>query len=233
MSKIKFEIVDVVAGYDDTDVLNGVSLKIPAGVFVIVGPSGSGKSTLLRLLNRLSSPRSGKIFYENVPIEDYEVNELRRKVGMVFQKPILFDGTVADNIRYARSSITDEKVRELLELVGLPSDYFGRRWDELSIGESQRVCLARTLATEPDVLLLDEPTSALDPTATGTIEELMLSFVPKISLVWVTHLMEKAERIGGQSAMIYRGKIHWAGSTKELKFVDDKIVRKFVSGKLK
>jgi len=233
MSETKFELIDVVAGYRNTVVLSGVSLKITDGIFVIVGPSGSGKSTLLRLLDRLNSYDSGKILFDGELIEKYPVDELRRKVGMVFQKPILFDGTVADNIRYARNSLNSDEINNLLERVGLPSDYIERKWDELSIGEAQRVCLARTLATNPEVLLLDEPTSALDPTATRTIESLLLSLVPKISLVWVTHLMEQAERIGGQAAMIYRGKTHWSGFAKDLKLADDEIVKKFVSGELK
>ena len=231
----KFVLEGVRARYDSVEVLTGVDLEIPPGIFVIVGPSGSGKSTLLRLLNRLLSPTAGQILYEGKPIEQYPVLQLRRRVGMVFQKPVLFDGTVADNIRFANESLDDDRIAGLLAQVGLPTDYAHRDSTQLSVGEAQRVCLARTLATQPDVILLDEPTSALDPTATKTIENLMISLANDegISLVWVTHQMEQAVRLATEGAMLYQGKIHWRGNTADLMNADDEVVRKFVRGELK
>ncbi len=233
--KEKFKLEGVCARYDSLEVLTGVDLSIPAGIFVLVGPSGSGKSTLLRLLNRLISPTAGKIYYDGKLIETYPVQQLRRKVGMVFQKPILFDGTVADNIRFANDSLDDEQIAELLDRVGLPRDYVQRDSTQLSVGEAQRVCLARTLATNPDVILLDEPTSALDPTATKTVENLMISLAEEegISIVWVTHQMEQAVRLATDGAMLYQGKIRWRGNTADLMNAEDEIVRKFVRGELK
>ena len=232
MNMEKFKLENVWARYGDVEVLKGVNLTIPAGIFVIVGPSGSGKSTLLRLLNRLISPVKGRIFYDDKPIESYPVRELRRRVGMVFQKPILFDGTVADNLRFAEENLTDEQIEELLTKVGLPPEYASRDGTQLSVGEAQRVCLARTLASNPDVLLLDEPTSALDPTATRTVEQLLISLSARVSLVWVTHQMEQAVRLATKGAMLYKGKIHWQGNTADLKDAQDEIVRRFVNGEL-
>lgn len=228
-----FVLRDVSAGYDGNAVFSGISLEIPAGVFVLVGPSGCGKSTLLRLLNRMTDPMSGEILYRGEPLRNYPVRQLRRKVAMVFQKPILFDGTVADNILFASPELSLDDMKNLLTRVALPVEYIGRKKDELSVGEAQRVCLARTLATEPEVLLLDEPTSALDPTAVRTIEELLLGLAKDISLIWVTHTIEQAIRIGGNAAMLYNGKIQWYGETRLLPEADEETVRKFISGKLK
>ncbi len=232
MSNI-FTLNNIDVDYGDNRILSGIFLNIPEGIFVILGPSGSGKTTMLRLLNRMISPSSGEIFYNGNSLFDYPVRELRRNVGMVFQKPILFDGTVRSNISFAASDISDDEIKSLLEKVGLPNNYIERRSDELSVGEAQRVCLARTLSTKPDVLLLDEPTSALDPTAVKTIEELLLGFSQNITLIWVTHIIEQALRLGGNAAMIYGGKIHWNGKTELLLNTNDEIVGKFIRGDLK
>ncbi len=228
-----FTLNNIDVDYGDKKVLSGIFLNIPEGIFVIVGPSGSGKTTLLRLLNRMLSPSSGEILYKGHSLFDYPVRELRRKVGMVFQKPILFDGTVGNNISFAAPDISDDDIKSLLEQVGLPKDYIKHRSDELSVGEAQRVCLARTLSTKPDVLLLDEPTSALDPTAVKTIEKLLWEFSEKITLIWVTHIVEQAIRLDGNGAMLYNGNIHWQGKTKHLHETEDEIVEKFIRGDLK
>ena len=228
-----FAINEISAGYDGKAVIAGISLEIPKGVFVLVGPSGSGKSTLLRLLNRLMEPSAGSILYLDKSLSEYPVRTLRRRIGMVFQKPILFDGTVADNLRLAQDDLSDDTIAVSLERVGLPKEYATRRNDQLSLGESQRVCIARALATEPDVLLLDEPTSALDPTAVQTIENLLLGLLPRISLVWVTHVVTQAVRLGGNAAMLYNGKIQWRGQSENIIHTKDEIVQKFIAGKLK
>jgi putative ABC transport system ATP-binding protein len=232
-SMINFELTDIYAGYNNETILSGINLIIEDGIFVIMGPSGSGKSTLLKLLNRLINPTSGRIKYKNKPITDYPIRELRRKVGMVFQKPVLFEGTVDKNIKIANKNVTDDESEELLKQVALTNDYIDRSDQQLSVGEAQRVCLARTLSTKPEVLLLDEPTSALDPTSTMKIERLLVNISNKISVVWVTHHVEQALRIGGQVAMIFNGKIHWQGITDELMQSEDRIIKKFISGELK
>ncbi len=227
-----FRLIDIKAGYDGKLVLSGVTLDIPEGVFVLVGPSGSGKSTLLRLLNRMLDPSDGEILFRGKPLVEYPIRQLRRRVGMVFQKPILFSGTVADNLRFAESSLSDDEISALLVRVGLPGDYLSKMHDQLSVGEAQRVCLARTLATKPEVLLLDEPTSALDPTAVRTIEELIAGLASSVSVIWVTHIVEQVLRLGGNAAMLYRGKIRWKGKSVNIRSADDPIVRKFVEGEL-
>ncbi len=232
MSMPRFVLHNVWAGYGDEVVLRGVELEIPGGFFVVVGPSGCGKSTLLRLLNRLLDPLRGEILLDGKPLRSYPVRLLRRRVGMVFQKPVLFDGTVAGNIRFAAPRISDDELFALLESVALGAEYAFRRSDELSVGEAQRVCLARTLATKPEVLLLDEPTSALDPTATGIIEDLLRKLVRDVSIICVTHNVAQAMRFEGSAAMLYDGKVHWVGSTKELGTTDDELVRRFVAGEL-
>ncbi|XP_010265392.1 PREDICTED: ABC transporter I family member 17 isoform X3 [Nelumbo nucifera] len=135
-------------------ILNGVSVDIPKGVIVgIIGPSGSGKSTLLRALNRLWEPPAGTVLLDGRDICDLDVLTLRRKVGMLFQLPVLFDGTVADNIRYGPQlrgkKLSDTEVSKLLNLADLDSSFATKAGGELSVGQAQRVALARTLANDP------------------------------------------------------------------------------------
>ncbi|MER7450416.1 ABC transporter ATP-binding protein [Nocardia beijingensis] len=139
----------------------------------VTGPNGAGKTTLLRLLNRLADPTSGRILLDNTPITHLHVLELRRRVGLVPQHPTLLTDTVADEIRLARPGLPTPRLDELLARVGLPPEFAARRCAHLSGGQAQRVCLARALAVEPDVLLLDEPTSALDTAAAAAVTALI------------------------------------------------------------
>ena len=143
------------------------------GVLAIAGPSGSGKTSLLRLLNRLDEPTNGTVFVEGIDYRNIEPRDLRRKLGMVTQRPFLFPGTVADNLRYGPAQrgekLPDESIADLLAQVGLKG-YSERNVANLSGGEAQRVSVARTLANSPLVLLLDEPTSALDDAAKFEVE---------------------------------------------------------------
>jgi putative ABC transport system ATP-binding protein len=146
----------------------------------MVGSSGSGKSTLLRLLNRLDDPDSGEVLLDGRDVRDYDVLALRRRVQLVGQVPVPFPGTVVDNV--------GEEYEELLPRVGLPLALAGRPADVLSVGEAQRMCLARALALHPDCLLLDEPTSALDTASKAGIERLVRSLADDgLTVVMVTH----------------------------------------------
>jgi putative ABC transport system ATP-binding protein len=186
--------------------LDGVSLTLDdGGVTVLQGPSGSGKSTLLRLLNRLEAPDAGTVRYRGEDLTQRDVLAHRREVGMVFQAPVLFPGTVADNLAVARPA--DPPAR-LLARAGLAAAFLDRAADTLSGGEAQRACLARALATRPRVLLMDEPTSALDPDATLVIERLARELAGDgIPVVLVTHDAEQAARVGDRVVSLHDGRL--------------------------
>jgi putative ABC transport system ATP-binding protein len=155
------DAVTVVRGH--TRVLDEVSECIEAGqATAIIGPSGAGKTTLLRTLNRLEEPTSGQVRLDGVPLPELDVLHLRRQVGLVAQRPVLLTEHVTEELRVGAPSLREDQVGELLERVGLAASFARRPTVELSGGEAQRVCLARSLAVQPEVLLLDEPTSALD-----------------------------------------------------------------------
>ncbi|MDQ4094007.1 MAG: ATP-binding cassette domain-containing protein [Actinomycetota bacterium] len=153
--------------------LEEVSGQVPAGrCTAVVGPSGAGKSSLLRVFNRLEEPSTGRVLLGDVPITSIDVLALRARVGLVAQRPVLLTDRVADETSVGRPGLSDQRIAELLARVGLPVGFGGRRTVELSGGEAQRVCLARALALEPEVLLLDEPTSALDGLNAALVGEL-------------------------------------------------------------
>ncbi|CAH1454122.1 unnamed protein product [Lactuca virosa] len=194
-------------------ILKNVSLEIPRGkIMGIIGPSGGGKSTLLRAFNRLWEPPSGTVFLDGKDITGVDVLELRRKVGMLFQLPVLFEGTVADNIRYGPQlkgkKVSDEQVYNLLTFADLDSSFFNKHGNELSVGQAQRVALARTLANEPEVLLLDEPTSALDPISTQNIEDVLVKLKSKgMTIVMVSHSIKQIKRIADVVCLLVGGEI--------------------------
>ncbi len=205
-----FQIDHVTLEVDGRIILDDVNVDIEAGVITaVVGPSGSGKSTLLRLLNRLMVPTSGQIRMDGVPLERLDVLELRRRVGMVFQRPTVFEGTVAGNLAAADPQIGSGGVARLLESVNLPPDWGEKATADLSGGEAQRVCLARTLATGPDAVLMDEATSALDVDNRIALERLTRRLVKELGLtaVWVTHDLEQVERIADRVVHIDDGRV--------------------------
>jgi putative ABC transport system ATP-binding protein len=177
----RFEYVDVRVDGDDGPIVTGFSARVPRdGLTVIVGPSGAGKTTLLRLLNRLDDPDGGTVRYEGKDVRDYDVLELRRRVQLVGQVPVTFPGTVADNV--------GPNGPELLARVGLEPALVGREADRLSVGEAQRMALARALERGPEVLALDEPTSALDTASKGGVERLVRELADSgLTVVMVTH----------------------------------------------
>ncbi len=178
-------------------ILEGLSLEIPiGGVTAIIGPSGSGKSSLLRLLNRLEVPTGGSIEFLGQPLDQLVCTDLRRRVGMVFQRPALFEGTVADNLRVANPDLDQARMTESLNEVGLEPQLASREAEKLSGGEAQRLCLARSLLVGPEVLLLDEPTASLDQESIAIIENLLAKRSRQgLSLIWVSHDPEQVARI--------------------------------------
>jgi putative ABC transport system ATP-binding protein len=205
-------------------IVDDVSISVSRGdVVAIIGPSGSGKSSLLRLLNRLDEPTRGSVYLEGEDYREISPRELRRRVGMLLQQPFLFPGSVAENIRYGPEAhgevLAAEKVVELLERVGL-SGYAERDVARLSGGEAQRVSLARTLANDPEVMLLDEPTSALDEAAQLGVEELICSVMEQrgLTCVIVTHDHAQAARMARRAVVLEAGRVVDDGSISEIAY---------------
>jgi putative ABC transport system ATP-binding protein len=193
------------------DVLKGVNLAVSRGELItIMGPSGAGKSTLLRLVNRLSEADSGTILVDAADIKTYDPRELRRRVGMVFQIPVVFKGSVRDNIAFGkRLWDTDANVEALAAEAAIPGELMDADAANLSVGEKQRVCIARALANKPEALLLDEPTSALDRTSATKVESLLARLQAEhgLTMLWVTHEKEQAKRISKHNYVLDGGKV--------------------------
>ncbi|OBJ86834.1 phosphate ABC transporter ATP-binding protein [Mycobacterium sp. 1245852.3] len=210
---VMFEFLDVVVERQGVRALNGLTAAIPAhGVTAVFGPSGSGKSTLLRLCNRLELPTSGRVSFYGSDIVALDPLWLRRRVGMCFQRPTPFPGTVADNLRAADPDAPDARMRETLARVALSGSWLDRDVAGLSGGEAQRVCLARTLMAGPQVLLLDEPTSAVDTEAAEVIEravrELAADGTPAL---WVTHNAAQVARAADRVLRLESGRSQGLG----------------------
>ncbi len=204
-----FRFDDVSLRYGEVVVLDHISAEVPAeGITAAVGPSGAGKSTLLRLCNRLEVPTSGRVLHRGRDLADLDPLELRRQVGMVFQTPALFGGTVDDNLSVAAAdSSRDERLRAL-ESAAIGGDLLTRQADSLSGGEAHRVCLARTLLTRPHALLLDEPTSALDEGPKRSFERTTRRLADRgIPVLWVTHELEQVRRIADHVLRLREGHI--------------------------
>lgn len=214
-----FELEDATYSRSGKAVLRDFTARLPIGASCVAGPSGSGKSTLLRLLNRLADPHSGRVLYEGVDVQELDPLALRREVSLVPQLPALIDGTVHENIAYGpRLAGRSFDTRSCLELAGLDPEFEGRDASKLSVGEQQRVMLARALALEPRVLLLDEPTSALDEGARDAVEATLRALRARtaISLVLVTHDTQQARRLADYVVRIEAGRVAAQGPAPEV-----------------
>jgi putative ABC transport system ATP-binding protein len=214
----------------DVHTLRAVDLDIPAGeVVALVGPSGAGKTSLIRLLNRLDDPSAGSITYNDKPITSFPVRELRRRVGFVFQAPVMFSGTVAANLdvarelarakapsrNHARAPLAPE---EALRLAGVDPALSSRDAQSLSGGEKQRVSIARALMSNPEALLLDEPTSALDPDVADHVMATIRTLADRLHLtiVMVTHRLAEARTVSTHTVFMEAGRVIESGPTETM-----------------
>lgn len=196
----------------DREVLKAISFQVLAGECLsITGPSGSGKSALLRLLNRFDDPQQGEICFHGKPLHSFDPLEIRRRIALVLQHPVMFHGTVRENLlrRPDRQQLSDGVLEQALEEVGLARTFLDRSATELSAGEKQRISIARSLLGGPEILLLDEPTSALDARSLHLVAHLItqLNRVKGLTLIVVTHQAELIHRLGGRVLFLDKGQI--------------------------
>jgi len=236
--------------YGEHKALNNININIPGkSITALIGPSGCGKSTFLKSLDRMNDlipgvKITGDIRYKDKDIFDasVDVNELRREIGMVFQKPNPFPMSIYDNIAYGPRT-HGIKSRAKLDVIVEKSLKDAAIWDEvkdrlkknalgLSGGQQQRLCIARALAVQPEVILMDEPTSALDPVSTSKIEELSSKLKKDYTIIMVTHNMQQAVRISGQTAFFLLGELVEYGKTETLfSTPSDKRTEDYITGR--
>ena len=206
---VAFELERVTVVRAGRLVLDQITTRIPAaGITVVSGPSGAGKTTLLRLCNRLEVPDTGVVCYRGQPLDELDPLVLRRRVGMVFQRPTPFPGTVADNLAVARPDAGTGELSTALDRVALDPGLLGQEARTLSGGELQRLCLARTLVTRPETLLLDEPTSALDAQPKQVFEATARHLAAQgITIIWVTHDDAQAARVADRIYQLRDGQL--------------------------
>jgi phosphate transport system ATP-binding protein len=245
-----FRAVGLSLGFGPRMILSGMSIDVYRGaVTALIGPTGSGKTTLLRTFNRMNDKVSGYRHTGDVYLDgrsiwgpNVELMSLRRRVGMLFQRPNPFPMSIMDNVvcgvrahrmanRHELRTIAEQRLSE----VGLWDAVSGRLKDSpfrLSGGQQQLLCLARALAVAPDVLLLDEPTSSLDPVATESIEALVRTLVPRITLIIVTHNLAQARRVADRTIFLNKGRLVEHGETKQV-FEDpaEEETAQYVSGR--
>ena len=249
MSMNKFEISNLDLFYGDFKALKNINLNITEGdITAFIGPSGCGKSTLMKSLNRMNDlvegcRITGKVLLDGEDIYgSMDLNHLRKRVGMVFQKPNPFPMSIYDNVAYGprthgiRSKVKlDEIVEKALRDAAI--------WDEvkdrlkknalgMSGGQQQRLCIARALAVQPEVLLMDEPTSALDPISTSRIEELAVELKKEYTIIMVTHNMQQAARISDKTAFFLLGEVVEYGDTEQIfSMPKDKRTEDYITGR--
>ena len=206
-ARLLLNAVDVAHG--DRNALACVHLALAApGVTMVAGPSGAGKSPRRRRCNRLEVPSRGRVCLDGTDLAELDPMQLRRRVGLVLQQHPVFDGTVRDNLRVARPDADDQLFRSSLEQLGLGASFLDRDARSLSGGEAQRVCVARTLLTDPEVVLLDEPTASLDVDSTLVLERAGRRLAQEgRPVVWVTHDLEQAERLGDRVVVLIGGRV--------------------------
>jgi len=234
------ELVNLQQRHGSRTTLKGFSLGIEKGeILAIIGPTGAGKTTLLRLIDLLDQPLSGKVLFDGRAVTPQLRTEVRRRISMVLQKPVVFDASVYDNVafplrvrKYDRKVIP-ARVNAMLQTVGLDG-YQKRKARTLSGGETQKVALARALITDPQVLLLDEPTANLDPVSLNTIEELILQFNRDngMAMVVATHEMAQGQRLAHRIGVMMEGELIQVGKPADIFYApSDLRVARFVGSR--
>ena len=250
--KLKAEVRNLSFYYNQVQALKNVNLPIAESrITALIGPSGCGKTTYLRCFNRMHDLYPGNryqgeilLYPDGLNIVDPKVDpiEVRMRISMVFQKPNPFPKTVYENVAYglrvrgeSRKSLLDEKVEKALRQAALWEEVNERIYDlafNLSGGQQQRLCIARALATDPEILLFDEPTSALDPTATLKIEELIMKLKKDVTIIIVTHNMQQAARVSDYTAFMYLGEIiEFDKTAKVFTHPSQKLTEDYITGR--
>ncbi len=216
-----FTFEDVVLERGGQRILDGVSDHIHwAQTTAIVGASGAGKSTFLRLLNRFEDPTEGTILLDGRALDTYDVHALRRRVGLVAQRPTMLAETIGQELRVAKPELSDDAVSRLLERVALPAVGLDAATSTLSGGEQQRVALARTLALDPQILLLDEPTSALDDRSAHAVDEIIESLVADgLTVVLVTHDVDRVVHLAQSVLVLHQGRLVERGGPGDVRYL--------------
>ena len=245
----KFDIENMELHYGDFHAIKNVNLSIPTNeITAFIGPSGCGKSTVLKSLNRMNDlipdcKIEGKIMLDGVDIyKDIDVNILRKRVGMVFQKPNLFPMSIYDNIAYGPRTHgihSKAKLDEIVERTLKQAAIWNETKDKLkksalamSGGQQQRLCIARALAVNPEVILMDEPTSALDPISTSKIEDLAIELKKDYTVIMVTHNMQQAARISDKTAFFLLGEVVEFSETEQMfSMPKDKRTEDYITGR--
>jgi len=250
MSAAALEARGLVAGFADSDVLKDVTLSVqPSQITALIGPSGCGKSTLLRCFNRMNDHLSG-FFHRGELLVDgrdaydpaWALEELRFKVGMVFQKANPFPLSIRDNVLFGPAiagmddrTLLDGILKSSLERANLWGEVKDRLDDSalgLSGGQQQRLCIARALASFPDILLLDEPASALDPIATAKLEETIMELAAEVTVLLVTHNLLQAARVAHRTAFLYLGRLVEEGPTTQLfEAPRERLTEEYITGR--
>jgi putative ABC transport system ATP-binding protein len=203
-------------------VLDGITAQLaPGRCTALAGPSGAGKTTLLRLLDRLEEPTAGTVLLHGRPLPSYDVLEVRRRVGLVQQAPVLLGATVIEDLRVGRPALSEDEAVDLLGRVGLRDQALTRETSSLSGGEAQRLCLGRALAVGPEVLLLDEPTSALDAVAAMSVERVVRALVADgLTAVLVSHDLRQAKRLADDVIVLRSGRVEEAGPAADSHYLE-------------
>lgn len=233
---VKVSVKNLNFYFGQNQILKNLNLEMEKNrVLALIGPSGCGKSTFLRCFNRMHDLYAGNhyngeiiLYPQNINVLDPKVDpiEVRMRIGMVFQKPNPFPKSIFDNVAYGlrvrgqtNKTFLKDKVEEALRAAAIWDEVKDRLDDQafnLSGGQQQRICMARSLAVDPEVILFDEPTSALDPKSTAKVEELVVALRDRVSIIIVTHNMQQAARVSDKTAFMYLGELVEMGETKDI-----------------